>query len=84
MPKRLSVGYRSLPPHFFWPLASVSDLTESSRGASDKGTWVRISAPTAEGKVVRGFEGLDVGDHVPVQLLHTDVEKGFIDFAKLA
>ena len=53
-------------------------------GASDKGTWVRISAPTAEGKVVRGFEGLDVGDHVPVQLLHTDVEKGFIDFAKLA
>ena len=53
-------------------------------GASAKGTWVRISAPTAEGKVVRGFEGLDVGDHVPVQLLHTDVEKGFIDFAKLA
>ena len=52
-------------------------------GASDKGTWVRISAPTAEGKVVRGFEGLDVGDHVHVQLLHTDVEKGFIDFAKL-
>ncbi len=53
-------------------------------GASDKGTWVRISGPTAEGKVVRGFENLDVGDHVRVQLLHTDVEKGFIDFAKLS
>jgi ribonuclease R len=53
-------------------------------GASDKGTWVRISGPTAEGKVVRGFESLDVGDHVRVQLLHTDVEKGFIDFAKLS
>jgi exoribonuclease-2 len=52
-------------------------------GASDKGTWVRISRPTAEGKVVRGFEGLDVGDHARVQLLHTDVAKGFIDFARM-
>lgn len=50
-------------------------------GASDKGTWVRISGPTAEGKVVRGSEGLDVGDHVHVKLVHTDVARGFIDFA---
>ena len=50
-------------------------------GASDKGTWVRISGPTAEGKVVRGAEGLDVGDHVHVKLVHTDVARGFIDFA---
>ena len=50
-------------------------------GASDKGTWVRISGPAAEGRVVRGFEGLDVGDRVRVQLVHTDVERGFIDFA---
>jgi VacB/RNase II family 3'-5' exoribonuclease len=50
-------------------------------GASDKGTWVRISGPTAEGKVVRGFEGLDVGDRVAVELVHTDVARGFIDFA---
>jgi VacB/RNase II family 3'-5' exoribonuclease len=50
-------------------------------GASDKGTWVRISSPTTEGKVVKGFEGLDVGDHVRVVLLHTDVAHGFIDFA---
>ena len=34
-------------------------------GASDKGTWVRISGPTAEGRVVRGFEGLDVGAPCP-------------------
>ena len=52
-------------------------------GASDKGTWVRISAPTTEGMVVRGFEGLAVGDHVKVELLHTDVARGFIDFAKV-
>jgi exoribonuclease-2 len=51
-------------------------------GASEKGTWVRVSGPTAEGKVVRGFEGLDVGDQVHVKLVHTDVERGFIDFAK--
>jgi len=53
-------------------------------GASDKGTWVRISGPTVEGKVVRGFEGLDVGDHAHVQLVHTDVARGFIDFAKVS
>ena len=51
-------------------------------GASDKGTWVRISSPTTEGRVVRGFEGLAVGDHVRVELVHTDVSRGFIDFAK--
>jgi exoribonuclease-2 len=50
-------------------------------GAADKGTWVRISGPTAEGRVVRGFEGLDVGDRVRVQLVHTDVKRGFIDFS---
>ena len=51
-------------------------------GASEKGTWVRISNPTTEGRVVRGFEGLDVGDHVRVELIHTDVARGFIDFAR--
>ena len=50
-------------------------------GASEKGTWVRISGPTTEGRVVRGFEGLDVGDRVRVQLIRTDVARGFIDFA---
>ena len=51
-------------------------------GASEKGTWVRVSGPTAEGRVVRGFEGLDVGDRVRVELTHTDVARGFIDFAR--
>jgi RNase II-type exonuclease C-terminal S1 domain len=52
-------------------------------GASDKGTWVRIARPVAEGRVVKGFEGLDVGDTVHVQLTHTDVQRGFIDFARV-
>jgi len=50
-------------------------------GASEKGTWARISGPTAEGRIVRGFEGLDVGDRIRVELVHTDVARGFIDFA---
>jgi exoribonuclease-2 len=52
-------------------------------GASPQGTWVRIAQPLAEGRVVKGFEGLDVGDKVRVQLLHTDVQRGFIDFASV-
>jgi exoribonuclease-2 len=52
-------------------------------GASEKGTWVRISHPTVEGRVVRGEEGMDVGDRVRVELVRTDVQRGFIDFARV-
>jgi VacB/RNase II family 3'-5' exoribonuclease len=52
-------------------------------GATDKGTWARISSPTVEGKVIKGYEGLDVGDPVRVKLVHTDVARGFIDFERL-
>ncbi|MGH2619161.1 MAG: RNB domain-containing ribonuclease, partial [Anaerolineales bacterium] len=52
-------------------------------GASEKGTWVRIFQPPVEGKVVRGFEGLDVGDRIRVELAGTNVERGFIDFVRL-
>lgn len=52
-------------------------------GASAKGTWVRIVQPAAEGKVVRGYQDLDVGDRVKVELVRTDVERGFIDFARI-
>ena len=53
-------------------------------GASEKGTWVRILRPPVEGKVVDGFEGLDVGEEVTVELVETNVERGFIDFARLS
>ena len=52
-------------------------------GASSKGTWVRLLHPPIEGRLVSGFEGLDVGHRCRVQLLHTDVERGFIDFKKI-
>jgi VacB/RNase II family 3'-5' exoribonuclease len=51
-------------------------------GASAKGTWVRISDPIAEGKLVKGADGMKVGDKVRVQLLDTDPQRGFIDFAR--
>jgi len=51
-------------------------------GASAKGTWVRVYQPPTEGRLERGFQGLKVGDHVRVKLIHTDVQRGFIDFAR--
>jgi len=51
-------------------------------GASSKGTWVRLSRPPIEGRLERGFQGLDVGDRARVRLIQTDVERGFIDFAR--
>jgi hypothetical protein len=29
------------------------------------------------------MKGLDVGDRVHVELVHTDVDRGFIDFARV-
>jgi len=51
-------------------------------GASEKGTWVRVFAPPVEGKLVQGWEGLEVGDRLRVKLIGTDVERGFIDFVR--
>jgi exoribonuclease-2 len=51
-------------------------------GASVKGTWVRLFTPPIEGRLEKGFTGLDVGDRVRVKLVRTDVERGFIDFVK--
>ncbi|HQS31290.1 RNB domain-containing ribonuclease, partial [Polaromonas sp.] len=52
-------------------------------GAVAKGTFVRISSPLLEGRVVRGFDGLDVGDTLRVRLLSVDAEKSFIDFERV-
>ena len=52
-------------------------------GASVKGTWVRLIQSPVEGRLVDGFEGVDVGMRLPVQLKSVDVWKGFIDFARV-
>ena len=50
-------------------------------GAAEKGTWVRIFSPPIEGRLTSGYAGLDVGQRVRVQLMRTDVERGYIDLA---
>jgi len=48
-------------------------------GESVKGTYVRLLHPPAEARVVRGEQGMDVGDRVKVRLIGTDANKGWID-----
>ena len=52
-------------------------------GASEKGTWVRILRSPIEGRLEGGSRGVDVGHTLRVQLIRTDVERGYIDFKKL-
>lgn len=53
-------------------------------GAAPKGTWVRIGRMPIEGRLVEGFEGVDVGDRLRVELFHVDVEEGHIDFRRVS
>lgn len=52
-------------------------------GASEKGTWVRVLTVPVEGKLINGFEGVDVGDRIRVKLVSVDVQQGFIDFKNM-
>ena len=61
-------------------IGEVFDATVT--GAPPKGTFVRIDSPMVEGRVVGGFEGLDVGDTLRVRLRSVDVERRFIDFER--
>jgi len=51
-------------------------------GVTPKGVFVRISDPPVEGRLMRGEEGVDVGDQLQVTLLGTDPQRGFIDFGR--
>ncbi len=50
-------------------------------GVTPKGTFVRTIDPPAEGLVVHGQQGLDVGEQVHARLVSTDPQRGYIDFA---
>lgn len=50
-------------------------------GVTPKGTFARVIAPPVEGRIMRGEQGLDVGDKTRVTLLSTDPQRGFVDFA---
>ena len=50
-------------------------------GVTNHGTFARILRPPVDGRVVRGDQGLKVGQKVDVKLLSADPGNGFIDFA---
>jgi VacB/RNase II family 3'-5' exoribonuclease len=51
-------------------------------GVTPKGTFVRVMQPHMEGLLAQGAQGLQVGDKLRAKLVRTDVQRGFIDFAK--
>jgi len=51
-------------------------------GVTPKGVFVRVSGPPAEGLLVRGQQGVDVGDQLRVKLVSTDPQRGYLDFAR--
>jgi exoribonuclease-2 len=51
-------------------------------GVTPKGVFVRVVDPPVEGRMMHGEQGLDVGDRIQVTLLHTDPQRGFIDFGR--
>ena len=51
-------------------------------GVTPHGTFVRVVKPHVEGMLAQGQQGVDVGDKLRVTLVRTDVERGFIDFAR--
>jgi exoribonuclease-2 len=51
-------------------------------GVTPKGVFVRVLGPPAEGRLVRGQQGVDVGDQLRVKLVSTDPLRGYIDFAR--
>jgi VacB/RNase II family 3'-5' exoribonuclease len=52
-------------------------------GATPKGTFVRVAQPHVEGLLAQGQQGADVGDKLRVKLIRVDVQRGFIDFARV-
>lgn len=52
-------------------------------GVNPHGTFVRVLQPHVEGLLARGQTGVDVGDRLRVTLISTDVQRGYIDFAKV-
>ncbi len=51
-------------------------------GKTDHGTFVRVMQPHIDGMLAQGQQGLDVGDRIRAKLVRTDVQRGYIDFAR--
>lgn len=51
-------------------------------GVNEHGSFVRTLRPPVDGMLVRGQQGIDVGDRLRVTLVRTDPSHGYIDFAR--
>jgi VacB/RNase II family 3'-5' exoribonuclease len=51
-------------------------------GVTPHGTFVRVLQLHVEGLLAQGQRGLDVGDKLRAKLIRTDIENGYIDFAR--
>jgi VacB/RNase II family 3'-5' exoribonuclease len=49
-------------------------------GVKSVGTFARLLNPPADGRIINGEKGLDVGEKIRVRLVGTNPYKGFIDF----
>jgi VacB/RNase II family 3'-5' exoribonuclease len=52
-------------------------------GVTPNGTFVKVEQPHVEGLLAQGQQGLDVGDRLKVKLIRVDLQKGYIDFARV-
>lgn len=52
-------------------------------GVTEHGTFVRVLQPRIEGLLAQGGQGLDVGDKLRARLIRADVQRGYIDFARI-
>ena len=62
------------PYHFLRSFKAVT-------GVTPHGTFVRLLQPRVEGLLIQGL-GVDVGDKLRLKLTRTDVQHGYIDFAR--
>jgi RNase II-type exonuclease C-terminal S1 domain len=68
------------------PVAMSSRIGETFdaivTGVNSHGTFVRVLKPAVEGLLAQGLQGADVGDKLRVKLIRTDIQRGYIDFAR--
>ena len=62
-----------------WKIGAMFDAIVT--GVTPRGTFVRVLQPHIEGLLVQA-QGVDVGDRLRVKLIRTDVQRGYIDFAR--
>ena len=84
MPRRKSNG-RSANPRLRFSLnrESENSLIPLSLALPPKAPGSGFSKCLLKGGWSHGFEGVDVGDRIRVQLISVDVERGYIDFRKV-